>query len=167
MLTLLLCTRLSDKISEGECEGWDCCTWGDQDDGGDSRSVHAASRGADKIYFTHSAIAAVVKDVAVVTWGDQAAGGDLRSIQAALRGYSTQYAFAAVVKDWTVVTLCKQADGGDSRSGQASLRGVDKIYSTRSAFAAVVKDSGAELVLGEEPMRLREKFDSQEIELTS
>ena len=66
-----------------------------------------------------------------------------------------------------MVTWGKQAYGGDSRSVRAALRGVDKIYSTRSAFAAVVKDSGAELVLGEEPMRLREKFDSQEIELTS
>jgi len=39
-----------------------------------------------------------------------------------------------------VVTWGYKGNGGDSSSVQASLRGVDKIYSTHSAFAALLQD---------------------------
>ena len=45
-------------------------------------------------------------------------------------------------KDGTVVTWGDQNFGGDSRTVQAALIGVDTIYSTNSAFAAVLKEVG-------------------------
>ena len=77
-----------------------------------------ALRGVDKIYFTPSAFAPVVKDGTVVTWGDLNYSSDSRSVQAALRGvdkiYSTSYEFAAVLKDRMVVTWGDQSWGGES-----------------------------------------------------
>ena len=40
----------------------------------------------------------------------------------------------------TVVTWGDKAYGGDSSTVKTKLRGVETIYSTRSAFAALLKD---------------------------
>ena len=81
-------------------------TWGQNDDGGDSRSLQAGLRGVDKIYSTSGAFAAVLKDGTVVIWGCKD-GSVSWGVQAALRGvdmiYST-YCVFAVLKGWTVVT---------------------------------------------------------------
>ena len=83
-------------------------SWGDQEPGGDSCTVQAASIGVEAIYCTYHASAAVLNDGTVLTWGNKNVGGDCSTVQAALIGvetiYSTDYAFAAVLKDGTSVT---------------------------------------------------------------
>ena len=44
-------------------------TWGDESDGGDSRSVQAELSGVQTIYGTSCVFAAGLEDGTVVTWG--------------------------------------------------------------------------------------------------
>ena len=44
-------------------------TWGDESDGGDSRSVQAELSGVQTIYATSCVFAAGLEDGTVVTWG--------------------------------------------------------------------------------------------------
>ena len=83
-------------------------TWGDESDGGDSRSVQAELSGVQTIYATSCTFAAVLEDGTVVTWGYKSDGGDSSSVQVALNRvetiYSTSCEFAAVLQDGMVVT---------------------------------------------------------------
>ena len=73
-------------------------TWGDESDGGDSRSCQAELSRVQTIYATSGAFAAVLKDWTVITWGVWSDGGDSSSVQAALIGVdmicSTEFTFA-------------------------------------------------------------------------
>ena len=61
-------------------------SWGDQESGGDSCTVQAASIGVEAIYCTYHASAAVLSDGTVLTWGNKNVGGDGSTVQAALIG---------------------------------------------------------------------------------
>ncbi|RZD50660.1 MAG: hypothetical protein CXT67_09355 [Methanobacteriota archaeon] len=83
-------------------------------------------------------------DGSVITWGSVAHGGDSSSVSANLSSnvtdiFSTRSAFAALKSDGSVVTWGNANLGGDSSSVSSELTGVIEIYSTRTAFAAIVE----------------------------
>ena len=65
--------------------------------------MQPALKGVDKIYFTHTAFAAVLKVGTVVIWVRKDDGKDSNTVHAALRGvdklYSIPPSYTAILKD--------------------------------------------------------------------
>lgn len=114
-------------------EGGDVVAWGHPDFGGDSRAVRGQLRGAKDICSTERAFAVLLTSGGVVSWGPPLS----ENAPILKRGSSTQTVREAV--DY----------GGDCSLVQEQLSGVVKIYSTASAFAALL-DTGRVVTWGDQ-----------------
>ena len=85
-------------------------TWGDPTSGGDcSNVVEKLLVGAEQVYSTAYAFAALKKGGEVITWGDSSSGADSslvadRLTSGVVQIFTTNAAFAALKADGTVVT---------------------------------------------------------------
>ena len=100
-------------------------TWGDGNDGGDSRAVQDQLRNVREIHATGRAFAAILADGAVVTWGDAECGGVSAQVQEQLQNvqqiHGTKSAFAALSARGSLVTWGNPQRGADSRAVKDQL----------------------------------------------
>jgi hypothetical protein len=131
-------------------------TWGNARSGGDSSRVQAELKDVKKIYSNDYAFAALSASGRVVTWGDAPAHPSTNSISfkdedqvrdilervAHLPSEKANEILASAFVKSLLPANAPTGSRGDSSSVQAKLKDqvVEKIYSTRLAFAALLKN---------------------------
>ena len=116
-----------------------------------------------ELFFTETAVAALMADGGVVTCGDQNGGGDSQLVKdqlvdiASISG--TSQAFAALKTDGTILCWGNPDSGGDCTSVQTSLHGIRQVFPCQNAFAAVT-ETGRVITWGQQD----EGGDSTEVQ---